>query len=267
MIVIGEKLNGAIPSVAKAIGERDEAFIKLVLHQELEAGVDFIDVCAGTSQNEELEVLQWMINIIQNETDTPICVDSPDPNVLKTVLPLLKVEGLINSVSGEGQKCDIIFPLMRDNGWQVIALTCDDSGIPTTADKRVDIAVRLLEKAAEYEISPDRIHIDPLVMTLATFTESMLCFMETVQRVKEKYPTVKITSGLSNISFGMPVRKLINQSFLTLAMYAGMDSAIFDPTNRDLYGTVLATDVLLGRDKFCRNYNRAFRSGKIGSVK
>jgi len=267
MIVIGEKLNGAIPSVAKAISERDEAFIKSVLHQQLEAGVDFIDVCAGTPQDEEMEVLEWMIDIIQNETDTPICIDSPNPHALKDILPKLKAEGLINSVSGEGSKCEVIFPLMRDNGWQVVALACDENGIPDTADKRVEIAIRLIEKAAQYGITPDRIHIDPLVMALATFNESMICFMETVQSVKAKYPTVKITSGLSNISFGMPVRKLINQGFLTLAMYAGMDSAIIDPTNRDFYGTILAAEVLLGRDKFCKNYNKAYRSGRIGPVK
>ncbi|HHX38034.1 MAG TPA: dihydropteroate synthase, partial [Clostridiaceae bacterium] len=150
--------------------------------------------------------------------------------------------------------------------WQVIALTCDDNGIPDTAQKKVDIAVTLIEKASEYDIGPERIFIDPLVMTLSVVNDSMLTFMDTVREIKHLYPTVKTTSGLSNISYGMPYRKIINLNFLTLALSAGMDSAIIDPTNRDVYATILAAEALLGRDKHCRKYYKAYRAGKIGPM-
>jgi 5-methyltetrahydrofolate--homocysteine methyltransferase len=123
-----------------------------------------------------------------------------------------------------------------------------------------------VEKAALYNITPDRIHIDPLVMALSTDNQSLLKFVETLKAVKEIYPAIKVTSGLSNISFGMPLRKIVNQNFLTLAIYAGMDSAIMDPLDRDIMATLLATEALMGRDRFCRNFANAYRQKKIGPV-
>ncbi len=264
MIIIGEKINGAIPSVAKAIKERDDAHIRNLVKRQVEAGVDYLDVCAGTSVDQELEVLNWLLSIVQEETDTPLSVDSPDANIIRSVLPNVKRVGIINSVSGEGDKCEILYPLMKDNDWKIIALTCDDDGIPDTSQKKIDIAVRLIEEARKYDLEPDRIYIDPLVMTLSVVNDSMLIFMETIREIKRLYPGVKTTSGLSNISYGMPYRKIINLNFLTLALSAGMDSAIIDPTNRDLYATILATEALLNKDKHCRNFSRAYRQGKIG---
>lgn len=267
MIIIGEKINGAIPSTAEAIKNRDRDFIAGLVRRQVEAGADFLDVCAGTAPEEELEALTWLINIVQEETDCPMCIDSPDPGILKAVIPLCKKPGIINSVSGEGNKCDIIFPLMEGTGWSVIALTCDDGGIPMETEKKVAIAVSIVEKAAGFGISPGRIYIDPLVMALATVNDSMLRFMDSVRQIKALYPEIKTTSGLSNISFGMPYRKVVNQNFLTLALSAGMDSGIVDPTDRDFIATIYAAETLLGRDRHCHRYNRAYRAGKIGPVK
>jgi 5-methyltetrahydrofolate corrinoid/iron sulfur protein methyltransferase len=267
MIIIGEKINGAIPSVAEAIEKRDVGFIRDLVKRQVEAGVDYLDVCAGTSVDKELAALNWLLDIVQDETDTRLSVDSPDVRVLEAVLPKVKQACLINSISGEGNKCDVIFPLMQGNDLQVIALTCDDNGIPDTVQKKVDIAVMLIEKAAQYGIGPERIFIDPLVISLSAMNDCMLIFMDTVREIKRLYPNVKTTSGLSNISFGMPYRKIINLNFLTLALSSGMDSAIIDPTNRDVYATIIATEALLNRDKHCRKYNKAYRAGKIGPVK
>lgn len=267
MIIIGEKINGAIPSVAEAIEKRDAAFIRNLVKRQVDAGVDYLDVCAGTSVDKELAALNWLLDIVQEETDTCLCVDSPDARILEAVLPKVKRKGLINSVSGEGDKCEVIYPLMQGNDWQVIALTCDNNGIPDTVQKRVDISVMLINKAAEYGIGPERIFIDPLVMSLAARNDCMLSFMAAVREIKRLNPSVKTTSGLSNISFGMPYRKIINLNFLTLALSAGMDSVIIDPTNRDVYATILAVEALLNRDRHCRKYNKAYREGKIGPVK
>lgn len=266
MILIGEKINGAIPSVAEAIKKRDDTFIRNLVKRQVDAGVDYLDVCAGTSADQELEALNWLIDIVQDETDTRLCVDSPDARIIESVLHRVKRTGIINSVSGEGNKCEVIYTLMKGNDWQVIALTCDDNGIPDTVQKKVDIAVTLIEKASEYDIGPERIFIDPLVMTLSVVNDSMLTFMDTVREIKHLYPTVKTTSGLSNISYGMPYRKIINLNFLTLALSAGMESAIIDPTNRDVYATILAAEALLDRDKHCRKYYKAYRAGKIGPM-
>ena len=263
MIIIGEKINGAIPSVAKAIAERNEAFIVDLAVRQTEAGADYLDLCAGTAVDLEYDALAWLIGVVQDTVDTPICIDSPDAEMIKSVLPLIKREGLINSVSEENGKSDNIYPLVARSGWKLIALTCDDKGIPSSTDKKVEIAGVLIDKAKFYGISEDRIFIDPLVLALSAVNDALLSFTETLSRVRAKYANVKFTSGLSNISFGMPNRKLINRNFLAYAIEAGMDSAIMDPTNKDIYSTILASEVLLGKDKYCKNYNRAYRKGRL----
>lgn len=267
MIVIGEKINGAIPSSAQAIQSRDAQFIQALAVRQTEAGADYLDICAGGAPENELGTMLWLIDTVQAVVDTPLCIDSPDPELIREVLPRVKRPGIINSVSGEGQKCEILYPLLRDTDWQVIALTCDDSGIPYDAASKVELADMLIRKAADYGIDPARIYIDPLVMALSAVNDSLLVFADAVRQIRAAHPTVKVTSGLSNISFGMPYRKAINLNFLTLAMQAGMDSAIIDPTNRDTYTTILAVEALLGRDKYCRRYSSAYRKGRIGPAK
>lgn len=267
MLVIGEKINGAIPSVAEAIAKGDAEFIRDLVRRQVAVGVDYLDVCAGTSPDKELEALNWLIDIVQTETDTPLCVDSPNANIIEQALPRVKRCGLINSVSGEGDKCEVIFPLLQGNQWEVIALTCDNDGIPETAAKKVEIAGALIEKAGKFGIEPERIFIDPLVLSLAAVNDCMLSFMNAVEEIKKLHPRVKTVSGLSNISYGMPYRKIVNLNFLTLALYSGMDAAIIDPENRDLYASIYAVEALLNRDKHCRKYNKAYREGKIGPIK
>lgn len=267
MIIIGEKINGAIPSVSEAIGRRDEEFIRALVRKQVDAGANYLDVCAGRAPEDEKEEISWLIEIIQSETDVPLCVDSPNPHLLKEVLPLVKKKGIVNSISGEKDKCEVLLPVIKENGWSVIALTCDNTGIPAEADKKTEIAFRLIEECARYDIPPERIYIDPLVLALSAVNDSMINFMKAIENIKERYPTVNFTSGLSNISYGMPYRMAINQLFLALSMSAGMNSAIVDPTNRDMLAAILASEALLNKDKFCRNYNKAFRAGRIGPRK
>lgn len=267
MIIIGEKINGTIPSVKKAIEVKDEAFIRDLAIKQTEAGAHYLDVCASTAPEFEAETLIWLMNIVQDAVDTPLCIDSPNARTIEQVFKYAKRPGLINSVSEEGDKCEVIFPMIQGTEWQVIALTCDNRGIPSDVQTRVDITKIMVEKAQKHDITPDRIHIDPLVMALSADNNSLLNFIETLTTIKELYPSIKVTSGLSNISFGMPLRKIVNQHFLTIAAYAGMDSAIMDPCNRDMYTTLVTTEALLGRDKFCRSFSNAYRKNKIGPVK
>lgn len=268
MIVIGEKINGAIPSTAEAIAKRDEAYILKLVKMQEEAGADYLDVCAGTSPEEEKEALLWLIDVVQRQAVKPVCIDSPDPYMLLEVFPKLEKSGLINSVSLEGEKCEVLFPLLRDNPeWGVIALCCDNSGVAESADAKVKNAVLLIEKAAGYGITPDRIHIDPLVLALSAVNDSAIQFTDAVRRIREAYPTVHVTAALSNISYGLPVRRVMNSHFLTLCMQAGLDSVIADPVSRDVYTTLAATEALLNRDRHCRKYTTAYRKGKIGPVK
>ena len=269
MIIIGEKLNGAIPVVQKAIQEKDENFIRERAIAHAEAGATYIDVCAGTAPEIELETLKWMMDIVQEAVETPLCIDSPDPEILKAVFSHCNKPGLLNSVSGEGNKQEILFPLFKDAdpAWECVIMTCDDSGIPNTVEKKVELTQQMVEKGKEYGLTPDRIHIDPCVMALSTDNTSFLHFRDEIAAIRAIYPDIHITSGLSNISFGLPARALMNQNFMTLSMYVGMDSAVMDPLYRDMMGAIYATEALMGKDRLCRKYSKAFRAGIIGPIK
>ena len=254
MIIIGEKLNGSIPSVAKAIAERDADLIRERARMQAEAGATFLDVCASVEEAVEVETLKWMIDLVQEVTDTPICVDSPSARSCVAAIPFCKRPGLINSVSLEGDKIDTIFPVIADTDWECVALLCDNDGIPDSVERRMKIFFGIMEKAKQYGIAPSRLHIDPLVVTLGTDQNALTVFADCCRRIKYEYQEIHITSGLSNISFGLPVRKNINQAFMVLAMNAGMDSAIVDPTNKNMIGMIYATNALLERDEYCLQY-------------
>ena len=266
MIIIGEKINGSIPSAGKAIAERNEEWIRHLARIQEDANADYLDCCASVNVN-ELETMKWMLDIMQDETSTKICVDSPDPKVCVDALPFCKKPGLVNSVSLEGDKIDVIFPAIADTKWNVVALLSGEQGIPSSVEERMVNFDKLMEQAAKYGIAANRIFVDPLVEGLATNQESLLTFAAVCREIKAKFPQTHITSGLSNISFGLPVRKMLNMAFMTLAMQAGMDSAIVDPTNRDMMGIIYATDALLGNDDFCVEYISAYRDNLFGPVK
>jgi 5-methyltetrahydrofolate--homocysteine methyltransferase len=266
MILIGEKINGSIPSVQKAIQEKDGNKIKELARIQTEAGASFIDCCASVEEAVEVETLKWMIQMIQETTDVPVCIDSPSSQVCVDSMKFCTRPGLINSVSMEGDKIDLVFPAIADTEWSCVALLCDDSGIPDK-ERRIDVFKGIMERAKEFNIDPSRLFIDPLVVTRSTDSKALPTFVEVTKSIKEMYPTIHVTSGLSNISFGLPARKYINQSFLVLAMNAGMDSAIVDPTNKDTLGILYATDALLEIDEYCLDYIKAYKNDLFGIKK
>ncbi|MCD8098337.1 MAG: methyltetrahydrofolate cobalamin methyltransferase [Lachnospiraceae bacterium] len=267
MIIIGEKINGSIPVVAEAIAKRDAEFIKNRAKAQADAGATFIDCCASVPEAEEVETLKWMIDCIQEATDTPISVDSPSADVLTQVILYVKKPGLVNSVSGEGDKIDKLFPLIAGTKWEVICLLSDDTGIPKSAADRLRVFDHILEKAKEYGIKQSQMHIDPLVEMLCTSEDGIALNEEVISTVRKRCPSIHITAAVSNISFNLPVRKMVNLGFTVLAMKAGLDSAILDPLNRDMMGVIYATEALLGEDDYCMEYISAYREGIFGPKK
>lgn len=267
MIIIGEKINGSIPSVAKAIAEKDGEFIRNLAKAQAEAGAAFIDVCASVQNSIELETMKWLIDLVQEVTDIPISIDSPNVHTCAEAMKFCARPGLINSVSMEGDKVEVIFPLLADTEWQCIALLSDDTGIPQDARKRLEVFAAMMAKAKEFNIDPSRLYIDPLVQMLCTSEDGVYTIIEVMKEIKAQYPTIHLTGGASNISFNLPARKLVNQAFIVLAMYAGMDSAIINPLNGDLMGMIYATEALMGRDEYCVEYIQAYRGGIFGPLK
>ena len=269
MIIIGEKINGSIPAVADAIAQRDAEIIRNRARMQAEAGATYIDCCASVPETEEVETLQWLIGCIEEVTDLPISIDSPSVASLSEAYRFCSRPGIFNSVSGEGNKIDTIFPILaqpENKGWKVIALLSDDRGIPKTAEDRLQVFDHIMAKAKEYQIAPSRIFIDPLVEMLCTSEEGASVNLETIARIRKQAPSIHISAAISNISYQLPVRKLVNLSYTILAMGAGIDSAICDPTNRDLLGAVYATEALLGQDEYCMEYIGAYRDGLFGSL-
>lgn len=266
MIIIGEKINGSIPKCGAAIAARDEAYIREMARIQDHYGATYIDCCASVNEG-ELETMEWLIGLIKEETDLPISIDSPDPQVCVDAMPFCDGRvGLINSVSGEGDKIDIVFPKIADTKWGVVALLSDDTGIPQTVDDRIKVFNAIMERVNEFGIAPDRVYIDPLVETLGANPEALETVCECTKRIKDAYPTIHVAGALSNISFGLPGRKYINIPFMTLCMAAGMDAAVMDPTSRDMNGVMHATEALLGIDDYCMEYIDAYRENLFGPL-
>ncbi len=247
MIVIGEKINGSIPSIAEAIANHDGELIKQRAIAQAEAGATYIDCCASVDEAVEVETLHWMIDLIQSVTEVPIAVDSPSTQVLVEAYKFCNKPGLFNSVSGEGTKIEDIFPIMampENKDWEVVALLSDDTGIPKTAADRLKVFDHIMAKANEYGIAPNRIHIDPLVEMLCTSEDGIAMVEEVMATIKSKYPTIHITGAVSNISFNLPYRKILNMGFTVLSMADGLDSAIFDPLNANLMGMIGCTEAI-----------------------
>lgn len=265
MEIIGEKINGTRQRVAQAIAERDTDFIRDLACKQAEAGSTWLDVNAGTAPQREADDLVWLIENVQAVVDTPLCLDSANPQALAVAIKAVNKTPLINSISGEPQRLAGILPLVAEHGCRVIALAMDAQKIPETVGGRVVIIHKVMAATRAAGIPDESIYIDPLAMTLGTNIQSGLIFCETVRTIRAAYPKVHFTAGLSNISFGLPARSYINRAFLTLALQAGLDSAILDPLDRELRATLLAAELVLGRDRHCLNYTRAYRAGVFGS--
>ncbi len=269
MIIIGEKINGAIPSIRQAIEDRNEVLIAERTLAQAQAGASFLDCAPSTATDIEYDTMCWLIDIMQGCTEVPLCIDSPNANLLARILEEGKVKkpGMVNSVNEEGTKCETIFPLIAGTDWEVVGLTCDRDGIPADSKKKVDIAKRIIDKAGKFGVALNKLHIDPCVMALATTPTAMEDFIYCIENIHAYAPQVKVTGAISNISFDMPARKYVNMNCLAYAIAAGLDSAILDPCSGDMMGTIFACEALRMKDKGGRKYNRAYRQGKFGQKK
>lgn len=263
MQIIGEKINGTRTLVKKAIADRDTAFVQDLAKRQAQAGANWLDVNAGTAPDHEAQDLVWLVQTVQEAVDAPLCLDSATPAALAAALQVVHKSPLINSISGEQKRIDGILPLVRGSGCGVIALAMDDKGIPAGPAERLDVIRRVIDRLHAAGIPDERIYVDPLVMTVASNPAGARIALDTMRAVHAEFPKSHRVSGLSNVSFGLPVRTLINQAFLTLALDAGLDTAILDPLDRGLKQTLLAAQVVLGQDRHCLGYTRAFRAGLL----
>lgn len=264
MLIIGEKINGTRKQVNKAVLERDAEHIRRLAMAQVEAGADALDVNAGTAPDREPEDMVWLINTVQEVVDKPLCLDSPNPDALLAGLSATRQAPIINSISGEESRLRGVLPIVASHGCRVLALALEGNTISTTCEGRMEIVRRLIGETRKAGVPDEKVYVDPLVMSVATDSNACVTTLATMRAVLAEYPKVHLTAGLSNVSFGLPARTLLNRAFLTLAIQAGLDSAIVDPNDRGLMETLYASNAVLGKDRHCAQYNRAYRAGKIG---
>jgi len=263
MIIIGEKINSTLKAIRPAMENYDAEAIMDLAKKQYEAGATFIDVNAGMFHEDEPERVKWLVETVQSAVDAPICVDSPSHIALEEGLKVCNKKALINSITDEKERFDAVMPLVTKYNAGVIALCMDDTGMPETADDRVKIGERLIEKMTKEGVKIDDIYIDPMIRPIGTGSHYGNVALDTIRMIRQEFPDVHITSGLSNISFGIPMRKLMNIVFLVAAMTAGMDSAIMNPLDKKFMSVLCATQALIGKDDFCMNYLTKFRADEL----
>ena len=261
--VIGERINTSRKNVQNAVASRDADYIIDDVKKQQEAGATYIDVNAGARIGHEMEDMKWLLDTIQPVVTVPLTLDSPDPAVLEMAFGMVENTPMINSISLEKDRFEAMIPFLNGKDCKIIALCMDDSGMPGSSDDIIGRADTLVNELNKIGIATGSIYLDPLVQPISTDSNKGVMVLDAVRGIKAKYPDVHITGGLSNISYGLPQRHIINRTFITLMMDAGMDSAIIDPLDAKIMAGIKTADMLLGNDAFCGNFLKGVRAGTI----
>lgn len=265
MIIIGELINATRKKVGAALATRDAAFFQELAKAQDEAGADIIDVNVGADPATELDAMQWAVGLVQEATSKPLAIDSPSPEVLRAGLEAYEGDGrlTINSITLEEGRFDTVATLVGEFSTQVVALAMTETGMPCSKADRVESAQKLIDGLTARGVPADHIFVDPVITPVSTQPDVGPMLLEAIAEIRAYSPEGHVTCGLSNVSFGLPERRLLNRTFLAQAMAAGLDSAILDPLDKPTMATILAAEALLGHDEFCMEYVTASREGKL----
>lgn len=262
MLIVGELINTSRSVVSENVDKKDDNFIRELAKKQAEAGAHFIDINCGTKGAREAEVMQWLIENVKQVVDLPLSIDSSNPAVIDAGLAAVGSDNVIlNSISSEKDRYKGMLPLALKYKTRVIALSMDDKGIPKTAEEKFKVGKQLIDNLIKEGIPVENIYLDLLVQPLSVSDRSGLELLNALKMFKEQMPEVKIISALSNISFGLPNRKMLNRIFLVQTLTMGMDAYILDPTDKEVMGFMYATEALTGQDKYCGRYLAAHRKG------
>lgn len=256
-VLIGERINPAgKKKLAESLKQRNFEIVCKEAVDQLKAGADILDVNVTVFGIDETPILPEAVKAIQNIVDVPLCIDSANPVAIEAALKTYRGKPLINSVSGEEKSLQRVLPLVKEYGAAVVGLTQDDNGIPKNAATRVAIAEKIVNRAEQMGIPRENVIIDCLALAIGTEPLSVTTVLEAIRSIKTRLG-VNMTLGASNISFGMPDRNTINYSFLALAIEAGITCPVVDTAK--VRASILATDLLLNKDKRARRYIQSFR--------
>ncbi|AET68471.1 Pterin binding enzyme [Desulfosporosinus orientis DSM 765] len=262
MVVVGELINTSRKVIREAVEKRDTDYIQQIAKAQGEAGAHYLDINCGTMVGEEAAIMEWLVNTVQEVSNLPLCIDSPSTAALVAGLELAKAPNpMINSITAEEKRFQNVLPLIKKYKAKIVALCIEDAGMPETAKDRLRIAQYLVTKLETEGISQGDIYLDPLIKPISAGDTYGREVLESIRLIKEVFPEVHFMCGLSNVSYSLPNRALVNRLFMVQTMAMGMDGYILDPTNKDMMGALYIATALTGQDKYCRGYLKAHRKG------
>jgi 5-methyltetrahydrofolate--homocysteine methyltransferase len=269
MLIIGERINTSRKGLDEKVAARDEAFFRQLARAQFDAGANYLDVNCGTRINSEPDDIAWLARLVQDETGAPLSIDTPNPAAAEAALTVHTGDKkpIINSISGEKDRYQRMIGLVRDYQCGVIALALDDEGMPANGPERFAKAQKLMDRLLADGVPVENVYLDPLVQPIGSSIDPDLSYgrevLWTLRTFKKTWPDVHCSAGVSNVSHGLPKRKILNQAFMVMCLEAGLDTAIIDPNDGYLMQLILAAEALIGKDPMCANYIAAERSGKI----
>jgi 5-methyltetrahydrofolate--homocysteine methyltransferase len=263
MIIVGELINASRKAIAEAIESEDAASIQKIATDQRENGANYIDVNAGIFVGKEVDYLKWLTTTVQAVVDGPCSIDSPDPKAIEAALALHKGTPMINSISLEKERYDALMPLIAGTDFKVVALCMSDEGMPETVDDRMKIADKLVNGLLQNNVAVENIYVDPLVQPVGTNSTYGLEFLNAIEKIVTTFKGIHTLCGLSNISFGLPERKFLNQTFMVMAIAKGLDGAIVNPLDKKMMANIITAEALVGKDDYCANYLTAYREKKF----
>ena len=258
-VIIGERINPTGRKLMlKALQAGDFDIVRQDALKQVEAGATILDVNAGVPGADEPELLKQVMTTVIETVDVPLCIDTADPEALEGALAMYAGKALINSVNGEERSLEAVLPLVKEYGAAVIGLCMDDDGIPPTAEDRLKVAAKIIERAGKLGVPAEEIVIDPLALTMGSDHTAGLIAMNAIEMIVAEFG-VNITMGASNISFGMPDRKYINSTFIAMAIHAGLTCPITNPLESEINIAIKAADLSMGRDEYGMAWIQAYR--------
>jgi 5-methyltetrahydrofolate--homocysteine methyltransferase len=258
-VIIGERINPTgRKKVLAALQEGNFDIVRQDAIAQVNAGAHILDVNAGVPGADEPKLLAEVLKTVTEVTNVPLCIDTADPQALAAALELYEGKALVNSVNGEERSLEAVLPLVKEHGAAVIGLCMDDDGIPSTAEDRLRVAGKIIERAGRLDIPIEDVVVDPLALTMGAESSAGRIALNTIGLIVEEFG-VNVTMGASNISFGMPDRKYINATFIAMAIHAGLTCPITNPLVDEVRIAILAADLSMGWDEYGMNWIKAYR--------
>lgn len=260
MFIIGELINGMYSEIALALKDHDKLAVQKCALEQINSGADALDVCCGPASRDPLADMPWLVEVIQQVTDKPLCLDSSKPKVIEEGLKVAKNKTIINSTTADIEKLEILIPLAKKYKAKLIGLTISAKGIPHNKDQRLELAAVIISQAIDQGLAITDLYLDPIVMPVNVAQGQIKDILETIIEFKMlSDPCPKTIIGLSNVSQGTRFRSLINRTFLTMAVASGLDSAILDPNDKVLIDTIITTELILNKNIYCDSFLEAYR--------